>query len=110
VDVPGLWVPASALTRGVRGLWAVYAVEGALEADPGLTDAEGPDAQVAVRHPVEVLHGEAERVLVRGTLDGGSPVIVGNTEKITPGQRVVPIEEASAPTAVEDVPPATAAE
>lgn len=80
VDVEGFWVPASALTRGVRGLWAVYALE------PG----EDGAAWRAQRHAVEVLHTHGTRALVRGTLDADSRIVIGNAEKLAPGQSVAP--------------------
>ena len=80
VEQSGVWVPASALARGVRGLWAVYAVS---------EDAEGTPR--VVRHHVEVLHAESERALVRGTVDQATPIIVGNSERVGPGQAVEPL-------------------
>ena len=80
IDVQGFWLPTSALSRGVRGLWAVY----------GLRLAKDGEAYQVVRHPVEVLHTEAERAFVRGALDAEVPVVTGNSERVAPGQRVLP--------------------
>lgn len=80
VPTVGFWVPLSALTRGVRGLWALYALE------PG----NGEGAWRAVRHAVEVLHAHDGRALVRGTLDADTQIVVGNAEKLAPGQSVRP--------------------
>lgn len=80
VDVQGFWVPASALTRGVRGLWAVYALEPGDEGTPWR----------AQRHAVEVLHTHGGRALVRGTLDADARIVMGNAEKLAPGQSVAP--------------------
>lgn len=70
--VEGQWLPASVLARGVRGLWSVLAVE----------------KGVVVRHHVELLHAEDDRVLVRGTLSEDSRVIVGDLDRVVPGQAV----------------------
>ncbi len=80
VEAPGFWVPASALTRGVRGLWAVYALE----------PREGNAGWRALRHPVEVLFTYGDRALVRGTIDATSRIVTGNAEKLAPGQPVAP--------------------
>lgn len=82
VEVSGFWLPTSALSRGVRGLWAVY----------GLEPTPGGDGLLAVRHPVEVLHTDGERAYVRGTLGAEDSVVVGNTERVAPGQRVTPAD------------------
>ena len=71
-DVVGHWLPANVLARGVRGLWSVLAAE------------DG----IVVRHHVELLHAEGDRVLVRGTLDEDSRVIVGDLDRVVPGQAV----------------------
>jgi len=82
VPVSGFWLPTSALSRGVRGLWAVY----------GLEPTPDGDGLLAVRHPVEVLHTDGERAFVRGTLGAEDSVVVGNTERVAPGQRVKPAD------------------
>ncbi|MDJ0975049.1 MAG: HlyD family efflux transporter periplasmic adaptor subunit [Planctomycetota bacterium] len=78
----GYWVPVSSLSRGVRGLWAVYALQRVQSEDAG------PDVYEVVRHHVEVLHTGADRVLVRGTIGAEDRVVTGDTRRIVPGQRV----------------------
>ena len=78
IPVDGLWIPADALVRGVRGLWSAYAVA-----------AEGPQATVT-RHHVEVLHLDGERALVRGTLQATDLVLHGDTQRVVPGQAIEP--------------------
>lgn len=78
-EAPGHWVPASSLSQGVRGLWAVFALQ----------PARGAEGQYdVVRHHVEVLHTGTDRVLVRGTLAPEDRVVSGDTRRIVPGQRV----------------------
>ena len=69
-EVAGHWLPAGVLARGVRGLWSVFAVENGR----------------IVRHHVELLHTEDDRVLVRGTLDETSRVVTGDLDRVVPGQ------------------------
>ena len=72
VDDPGFWVPTTALTRGVRGLWSLYVVE------------EG----VVTRRDVEVLDTVGSDSFVRGTLQAGDAVIASGTHRVVVGQRV----------------------
>ena len=74
---PGYWLPLTALTESVRGLWAVY-----------VADAADGETAVLERRELEVLHQEADRVFVRGTLADGERVVVGGRHRLVPGQRV----------------------
>ena len=77
LDQPGFWLPLTALTESSRGLWAVYVAV-------GLTGDEG----VLERRELELLHQEADRVFVRGTLGDNERVVVGGLHRLVPGQRV----------------------
>lgn len=72
IDKQGVWVPLSALTEGVRGLWSVYI------ADEGKV----------WRKDVEVLHTEADRVFVTGTLEPGDMIVVSGAHRLVPGQAI----------------------
>jgi len=80
VPEPGYWVPVSALTGSVRGLWAVYV---AVPAAGG----SGPAHRIE-RRDVEVLHHEAERAYVDGPLEPGARVVMEGIHRLTPGLRV----------------------
>jgi len=73
----GFWLPMTALTREIRGLWSVFVVE---------RDAEGIER--VSRRSVEVLHLGGERAWVRGTLEDGDRVVADGTLRVVPGQRV----------------------
>ena len=77
-EARGFWLPATALTRGSRGLWSVLVVE---------TDA-ALGRSVAARRDVELLYTDGDRVLVRGTLRPGDAVIFGGTHRLVAGQPV----------------------
>lgn len=72
----GFWLPTTALTPGDRGLWVASAV----------VSVDGHDTVEA--RPVEILHTDGERVLVRGTLRAGDRIISSGVQRIVPGQRV----------------------
>ena len=73
----GFWLPVSALVAGERGLWSLYAVK----------PAENNTYQV-VRRAVEIIHNDAERVLVRGSIESGDRIIIHGSHRIVPNQLV----------------------
>ncbi len=73
---PGFWLPLTALTASDRGLWGVYVIA----ADDTLE-----------RRLVEIIHTEADRVYVRGTLSAADRVVATGVQRIVPGQRVKPV-------------------
>lgn len=76
VNEPGYWLPTNALVASGKGLFSCYLVnQGRLE-----------------RHQLEVLHTEAERVLVRGTISAGGLAVVSGVERLVPGQSVTSLE------------------
>ena len=74
----GFWLPRAALSEGRRGLWTVLTI---------VAEAGGHSVG---REAVEVLHAEADRVFVRGTLEHGARVVAGGTHRVIPGQAVRP--------------------
>ncbi|MCC2617402.1 efflux RND transporter periplasmic adaptor subunit [Aestuariibacter halophilus] len=76
VQARGSWVPKSALSSGVRGLWTVLTVAG-----------EG--AQEVIPVSVEVMFADGDRVYVRGPLSSGDFVVVHGTQRLVPHQQVV---------------------
>ena len=77
----GLWIPVTALTEANRGLWSVLVAE--------------PEEGGWAAHPrlVEIIHAEGPRAFVRGALTDGELVILDGLQRITPGQKVSPLEE-----------------
>ena len=73
----GFWLPITALVRGEKGLWYCYVA--------GKTDSESTRIE---RRAVEVLHGDSNRVLVRGTLRPGEKAIANDVDRLVPGQLV----------------------
>ena len=87
VPEPGFWVPVNALTASDRGLWGLYVVDN--------------NSQVE-RRLVEVIHTEADRVYVRGTLSDNNRVIHTGVQRIVPGQKVTLNESSSTLTSIAD--------
>jgi multidrug efflux pump subunit AcrA (membrane-fusion protein) len=77
----GLWVPATSLTSGTRGLWSVYlAVAKPIEGGAAVVHAQ--------RCEVEVLRTEAGWAQIRGSLAGDENLIVSGIHRLTHGQVV----------------------
>ena len=72
----GHWVPLSALTETIRGLWGVYVI----------------NDNTVERHVVEVLSFDQQRAFVRGLTTENELVIVADgIQRLVPGQRVLPL-------------------
>ncbi|MEW9797346.1 efflux RND transporter periplasmic adaptor subunit [Alteromonas sp. CYL-A6] len=72
----GAWLPVSALSNGLRGLWTVFVAE-----------QNGADTVLNAR-TVEVVYSDENRVFVRGALREGERFVKGGTHKLSPGQHV----------------------
>ncbi|ANG63593.1 efflux transporter periplasmic adaptor subunit [Marinobacterium aestuarii] len=75
---PGYWVPLSALTDGLRGLWNIYSLEP--QAEAGLYELQSRD--------VQVLHATATDAYVTGALADGERVLSAGLQRLVPGQIV----------------------
>ncbi len=79
IEQSGFWLPMSALTRGVKGLWSVYVV----------VEKEGDQGELVVqRNDVEIVQIDSNRVLINGTVKSGDRVVVSGVQKLSPGQEV----------------------
>lgn len=81
VSSEGFWIPLSSLKEGPRGLWTVLTVVGA-----GPEEVE--QISKVARETVEVLHAEAYRVFVRGTISPKTQIIRGGVHRVVVGQAV----------------------
>jgi RND family efflux transporter MFP subunit len=79
VAMRGFWLPVSALIGSRRGLWTAYVVEP--------TDLGDGVVRIS-RRELQVLHSEAERVYVRGTLSDGERVVSTGLHRVVPNQLV----------------------
>lgn len=77
-EVPGngAWVPLSALSEGIQGLWTLYLLD---------------DSNTLRRESVEVLHATGSRAFVAGTFPHGARYVPAGAHRVAPGQRVTPI-------------------
>ena len=75
----GYWLPLSSLIASDRGMWGVYVVS---------------TEDIVEKRLVEIVHTEAERVFVRGTLNASDRVVHSGVQRIVPGQRVTALKVA----------------
>ncbi len=73
----GAWVPVSALSNGLRGLWRLFVVS---------QQASQP-MQLEAR-TVEVLYTDGERAFIRGAVADGDEFVTQGTHRLAPGQSV----------------------
>ena len=78
----GIWLPTTALTQDVRGLWSAYVL---------LPTKEDDTVYEVQPQTVEILHQEENRTLVRGTVQQGDRIVSSGIHRLTPGQQVQPI-------------------
>ena len=71
----GAWLPVSALSNGLRGLWRVLV----------LPSKGSPTLQARV---VEVVYTDGNKAFVRGALEDGDIYVDEGTHKLAPGQKV----------------------
>ena len=78
----GFWIPTSALSKGVRGLWSVMVI---------VKDESGSGFRIEKRG-IEIIKTDSNRVLAKGTLESGDRVVANGTHRVTEGQLVIPNE------------------
>ena len=84
INAEGYWLPTSALTQGIRGLWNAYTVASGDKGDK-------PDGMASLRikqHSVEIVHQQGDKALVRGTLKPGDLIVTDGVHRLVPGQKV----------------------
>jgi membrane fusion protein, multidrug efflux system len=76
---PGYWVPISALTDGLRGLWNIYIIR-----------PDGDDSYLVELRDVEILYTDKAQAYVRGALVQDELIVTEGLHKLVAGQRVKP--------------------
>lgn len=85
VPQAGFWIPAGAITDGVRGRWTVYALQ------PQAEDKFSVEAR-----DVQIHHSRAEKVFVSGALADGERIVATGVHRLVPGQQVTATDAPSA--------------
>ena len=80
VNTAGFWIPTSALTKGVRGLWSVMVI----------TPEESGSYFRARKRDIDIIKTDSNRVLARGTIEDGDQIIINGVHRVAEGQLVIP--------------------
>ncbi|WP_051560077.1 efflux RND transporter periplasmic adaptor subunit [Marinobacterium jannaschii] len=78
---PGYWIPLSAITDGIRGMWTVYRLT------PAVFNSHETLYRLEQRN-VRVLHATESQVYVSGALDAGEMILASGLHRLVPGQQV----------------------
>ena len=71
----GVWVPISALSSGIRGMWTVYVVKKA--------DASRLESRI-----VEIIYTDGQQAYISGAIEDGEQLVIEGTQRLVPGQLV----------------------
>ncbi|MFB0912252.1 MAG: efflux transporter periplasmic adaptor subunit, partial [Glaciecola sp.] len=75
----GAWIPISALSNGVRGLWTLFVID------------KSSGSQVIQARSVYVEYMEQDRAFVSGAIVQGELLVVSGLHRLTPNQLVTNI-------------------
>ena len=81
----GAWVPVTALSNGLRGLWTIFVLD---------QQVANERAHHVNARSVEVIYTDGRKAFIRGALRDGEQFVVGGTHKLSPGQLVVTTSQA----------------
>jgi RND family efflux transporter MFP subunit len=87
-DENGYWVPLSAMTDGLRGVWNVYVLsEKSINEN---TTLEGSKKTLRVeRRSVQVLYANGKQAYISGAINAGEKLVSDGLHRLVPGQTVV---------------------
>lgn len=75
-DIEGFWVPKSALTNGIRGMWNLFTV------------SETSGEQSMITKSVNVLYSDETKAFVTGALSSDDFVVLHGGHRLVPNQKV----------------------
>ncbi len=83
IDQAGFWVPISAITDGMRGLWTVYALM------PTGEQSEFGEIYRIESRDIHVEYTTGDQAYIQGSLESGEAIVHGGLNRFVPGQRVL---------------------
>lgn len=91
----GVWVPTSAMVRGVRGLWSIYVAVPMIDDQTSLNDTARTEFQAIIeRRNVRVISTDGPMTKIDGSVAKSDWIIPSGTQRVAPGATVsVRIEE-----------------
>lgn len=87
-DDNGYWVPLSAMTDGLRGVWNVYVLSEE-SADENNTLESSKRKLRVERRSVQVLYANGKQAYISGAVNAGEKLVSDGLHRLVPGQTVV---------------------
>ncbi|MGF1791733.1 efflux RND transporter periplasmic adaptor subunit [Photobacterium profundum] len=87
-DDNGYWVPLSAMTDGLRGVWNVYVLS-EKSADENSTLESSKKKLRVERRSVQVLYANGKQAYISGAVNAGEKLVSDGLHRLVPGQTVV---------------------
>ncbi|PSV47646.1 efflux RND transporter periplasmic adaptor subunit [Photobacterium indicum] len=87
-DDNGYWVPLSAMTDGLRGVWNVYVLSEE-SADENNTLESSKKKLRVERRSVQVLYANGKQAYISGAVNTGEKLVSDGLHRLVPGQTVV---------------------
>ncbi|MGF1871326.1 efflux RND transporter periplasmic adaptor subunit [Photobacterium indicum] len=87
-DDNGYWVPLSAMTDGLRGVWNVYVLSEE-SADENNTLESSKKKLRVERRSVQVLYANGKQAYINGAVNAGEKLVSDGLHRLVPGQTVV---------------------
>ncbi len=84
-EKPGYWIPLSAMTDGLRGVWNVFALN------------ESNQELRIERRSVQVLYANNDHAFVTGAISNGERLVSDGLHRLVPGQAVMPVKKLPLP-------------
>ncbi|GAB3524537.1 efflux RND transporter periplasmic adaptor subunit [Photobacterium alginatilyticum] len=84
-EKPGYWIPLSAMTDGIRGVWNVFALN------------ENNQELRIERRSVQVLYANNDHAFVTGAISNGERLVSDGLHRLVPGQAVMPVKKLPLP-------------
>lgn len=84
----GFWLPLTALTDGVRGMWNIYSLQPDSVSTVNGSKTKNPDLYTLQSRNITVLHATENMAYVSGALADGERVLTAGLQRLVPGQKV----------------------
>ena len=92
----GYWVPLSAMTDGLRGVWNVYVLSEKSADENNALESSKKTLRVE-RRSVQVLYANGKQAYISGAVNAGEKLVSNGLHRLVPGQTVIISEKSWLP-------------
>ncbi|MGF1687447.1 efflux RND transporter periplasmic adaptor subunit [Photobacterium japonica] len=93
-NTAGYWIPLSAMTDGLRGVWNVFALR---ENPTDVSNSNSNKTFTVERRSIQVLHANNDHAYVEGAISPNEKIIADGLHRLVPGQTVSPVKKLPLP-------------